>query len=107
MLAFWSDCYLPEVDEAQVQAAFATAPQTAFARHALLSGQAAGEQASPGRTVCSCYGVGENSINAAIRNGYHSAAALGKTLRCGTNCGSCIPELNALLARALLPEASN
>jgi assimilatory nitrate reductase catalytic subunit len=57
--------------------------------------------------VCSCYGVGENAINAAIRNGCHSAAALGKTLRCGTNCGSCIPELNALLAKALLSETAD
>jgi hypothetical protein len=34
-------------------------------------------------------------------------AALGKTLRCGTNCGSCIPELNALLAKALLSETAD
>lgn len=107
MLAFWSDRGVPQIDTAQAEAAFAHAPQTAFARHALLSGQAANTQAAPGRIVCSCYGVGENAINAAIRNGCHSAAALGKTLRCGTNCGSCIPELNALLAKALLSETAD
>ncbi|NGX25516.1 hypothetical protein G7L33_22850, partial [Klebsiella quasipneumoniae] len=26
--------------------------------------------------------------------------ALGARLKCGTNCGSCVPELNALLATA-------
>lgn len=107
MLAFWSDRHLPETDSARVEAAFARAPATAFERYALLSGQAADEQRAPGRTVCSCYGVGENTIQEAIRNGCHSVAALGRTLRCGTNCGSCIPELNALLARALLPEAAD
>jgi len=25
--------------------------------------------------------------------------ALGETLRCGTNCGSCVPELKVLLAQ--------
>ncbi len=61
-----------------------------------------------GRTICSCFGVGENTIRAAIRAGCDSAGKLGDTLRCGTNCGSCIPELKALLAQtASLPEAAN
>jgi assimilatory nitrate reductase catalytic subunit len=34
-------------------------------------------------------------------------AALGAKLRCGTNCGSCIPELKGLLAqRQDIPENS-
>jgi len=107
MLAFWSAKRLPEIGSAWVDAAFAQAPETPFARHALLSGMPAGEQKAPGRTVCSCFSVGENAINAAIASGCDSAAALGKALRCGTNCGSCIPELNALLAKALLPEAAD
>jgi assimilatory nitrate reductase catalytic subunit len=44
--------------------------------------------------------VGENRIRAAIIEGCASAAALGEKLRCGTNCGSCVPELKALLAEA-------
>ncbi|MGI1665720.1 (2Fe-2S)-binding protein, partial [Enterobacter sp. BH2-YP2023] len=32
-----------------------------------------------------------------IAGGCDSAAALGVKLRCGTNCGSCVPELKALL----------
>ncbi|EJC6282389.1 hypothetical protein DM062_20000, partial [Klebsiella pneumoniae] len=48
--------------------------------------------------VCSCFGVGEWSINEAIASGCASVGALGGKLKCGTNCGSCVPELNALLA---------
>ncbi|MGS3572073.1 bacterioferritin-associated ferredoxin, partial [Klebsiella pneumoniae] len=42
--------------------------------------------------------VGEWSINEAIASGCASVGALGGKLKCGTNCGSCVPELNALLA---------
>ena len=41
---------------------------------------------------------GEWSINEAIASGCASVGALGGKLKCGTNCGSCVPELNALLA---------
>ncbi|HBT7117427.1 TPA: hypothetical protein MCI42_001673, partial [Klebsiella pneumoniae] len=34
----------------------------------------------------------------AIASGCASVGALGGKLKCGTNCGSCVPELNALLA---------
>lgn len=58
----------------------------------------AGEDQGP--TVCSCWGVGRNRIIDGIRNqGLDSVAALGATLQCGTNCGSCIPELKVLLAQ--------
>ena len=65
--------------------------------HALLGGrQAQGE--SQGRTICSCFGVGEVAIRRAIEQGCDSPASLGAALKCGTNCGSCIPELKNLLA---------
>lgn len=72
-------------------------PQSAQLRHALLAGKAATEVPAPGRTICSCYNVGENAIRAAIADGCGCTATLGKRLRCGTNCGSCLPELKALL----------
>lgn len=50
-----------------------------------------------GAVVCSCYQVGERQIEAAIADGIDDVAALGEVLQCGTNCGSCIPELRALL----------
>jgi assimilatory nitrate reductase catalytic subunit len=51
--------------------------------------------------VCSCFEVGEQQIARAIRGGAATVRALGETLRCGTNCGSCVPELKALLARSV------
>lgn len=50
--------------------------------------------------VCACFGVGERPILAAIRASAGSSVSdLGAQLRCGTNCGSCIPELRRLLAQ--------
>ncbi|HEY1076669.1 MAG TPA: molybdopterin-dependent oxidoreductase [Fontimonas sp.] len=76
-------------------------------RVGLMVGQPAQPGADPGPLVCSCFGVGRNVICAAIRDGLHSAEALGAKLRCGTNCGSCVPELKSLIAltRAELAEA--
>ncbi|WP_144981949.1 nitrate reductase [Halomonas sp. C22] len=50
-----------------------------------------------GPVVCSCHQVGQASIVKAIHQGDTSLEALGARLACGTQCGSCIPELNALL----------
>lgn len=52
-----------------------------------------------GRIICSCFRVSEEQISVAINYGARSTEALGKALRCGTNCGSCIPELKQLLSR--------
>jgi len=48
-----------------------------------------------GRAVCSCYGVREAEIRAAVAAGA-DLARLQKELRCGTSCGSCLPELKRL-----------
>lgn len=48
------------------------------------------------RIICSCFRVSEDSIREAISAGADSPEALGKKLRCGTNCGSCIPELKQM-----------
>jgi assimilatory nitrate reductase catalytic subunit len=50
-----------------------------------------------GRRICSCFGVGENEIKDAVKSGCDSVEKLGKQLNCGTNCGSCIPELDNLI----------
>ncbi|WP_255701161.1 MULTISPECIES: nitrate reductase [unclassified Microbulbifer] len=47
--------------------------------------------------VCSCMQVSREQIETAIRDGAASVEALGEQLGCGTNCGSCKPELAALL----------
>jgi assimilatory nitrate reductase catalytic subunit len=63
----------------------------------LLAGVPPKGEVDCGKAVCSCFGVGENTIKQAIRKGANSVEAIGKALNAGTNCGSCIPEIRALL----------
>jgi assimilatory nitrate reductase catalytic subunit len=69
-------------------------------RRALLSGKPADPGADQGRTICSCFGVGEKTIIRAIqKEGLDTVAAVGRCLKAGTNCGSCQPELKQILAQ--------
>ena len=74
-------------------------------RFELLAGKPGDNENSPGAIVCACFQVGENQINAEIANGANTVDALGKALKCGTNCGSCIPELSGWLASKGLSRA--
>jgi assimilatory nitrate reductase catalytic subunit len=65
-------------------------------RRAILACRDA-QQPDVGPIVCSCFQVGEKQIQTAIENGAGSVEALGESLRCGTNCGSCLPELKGLV----------
>ncbi len=68
-------------------------------RQHLLSGEPPGGGSDPGPVVCSCFGVGRNTICAAIRaNDLDMPAQITAELRAGGNCGSCIPELRRLIA---------
>ena len=69
-------------------------------RRMLLSGRRFDGGADEGPNVCACFGVPEGRIIAAIATGCTSPAAIGGQLKAGTNCGSCIPELKRLLAKA-------
>lgn len=66
-------------------------------RRHMLSGRRAGGEAACGPQVCACFGVPRDAIVAAIRAGAHDAAKVGETLKAGTNCGSCLPEIRRLL----------
>ncbi|HEY4134848.1 MAG TPA: molybdopterin-dependent oxidoreductase [Alphaproteobacteria bacterium] len=68
-------------------------------RQAILAGRGGATAADPGATVCSCFGVGVNQIGAAAQGGCRTVAAIGASLRAGTNCGSCRSEIQALLNR--------
>ncbi len=68
-------------------------------RAALLSGRPGQAAMDAGRIVCACFGVGEHALRAAIALGADCVEALGIQLKAGRNCGSCVPELKALLAR--------
>ena len=68
-------------------------------RAALLSGAPGANQEDQGRIVCACFGVGENTIRKAVRDrGLTTPEAVGEVLKAGTNCGSCVAELRALIA---------
>ncbi len=53
-----------------------------------------------GQLVCTCREVSEGQIRQAIAAGAGSVDTLGNKLRCGTECGSCVPELKRILARS-------
>ncbi|WP_426110129.1 molybdopterin-dependent oxidoreductase [Massilia sp. PWRC2] len=76
-------------------------------RAGLLSGQAltAGQDAGP--TVCSCFGVGRNTIAAAIaRAQLTTVAAVTACVKAGGNCGSCVPEIRQILQTAAAATAA-
>ena len=52
-----------------------------------------GVPAPRGRTVCNCFDVSEKDISA-----FSDLRSLQQSLKCGTNCGSCLPELRRLVA---------
>jgi assimilatory nitrate reductase catalytic subunit len=68
-------------------------------RRMLLSGKSVDGLANAGPIVCACFGVGRTTICDAIAAGARSAADIGATLKAGTNCGSCIPEMKWLIAQ--------
>ena len=54
---------------------------------------------SRGRIVCNCYDVSEDEIIGDFAAG-HTFDALQQRRKCGTSCGSCMPELKRLAATA-------
>ena len=69
------------------------------ARAFVLAGTPAGAIPNgTGKTICACFGVGLHTLHGAIAaRRLTSVAEIGAVLRAGTNCGSCIPELKAIL----------
>jgi len=85
-------------DRALLSRIFAIDELEAAHRMALLTTGAIVEGEEPGPLVCSCYAVGRNTIQRAIQeHNLTSARQIGACLRAGTNCGSCLPEIKALL----------
>jgi assimilatory nitrate reductase catalytic subunit len=71
------------------------------ARLGLLAGKPVSAADDQGRLVCACFGVGQNRLLRAIKEeGCASVEQIGVRLSAGTGCGSCLPELKALLAEA-------
>jgi assimilatory nitrate reductase catalytic subunit len=63
-----------------------------------------------GRQVCSCFGVTEPAIRdqlaASSGSDEQRLATLQGSLKCGTNCGSCLPELRRMAAAQASTAAS-
>ncbi|TPG27352.1 nitrate reductase [Variovorax guangxiensis] len=89
-------------------------PAQAFGRQLLRPGATAPVRIQArGKVVCSCFGVTETAILTRLpqctSNDRQRLAALQGELKCGTNCGSCLPELRRMLhatSVAAQPEAA-
>ena len=82
-------------------------PAQRFGRQLLRPGaDAPAGVVARGKTICSCFGVSEIAITSQLArcngNDRDRLAALQGTLKCGTNCGSCLPELQRMV-RASAP----
>jgi assimilatory nitrate reductase catalytic subunit len=76
---------------------FAATPLDPLCRGRILAGGAA-TRADRGRIVCACHQVGEAALREAIdREGLTNVADIGRSLRAGTGCGSCLPEIRRML----------
>jgi len=83
------------------------AGQTGASVADVLTGLTPADKPNPGPVLCACFGIGVNTILRAIEaDGLMSVEAIGAALGAGTNCGSCKPELGALLAHAHPREAA-
>jgi assimilatory nitrate reductase catalytic subunit len=76
---------------------FSSQELTNFQRRALLAGREGNAASDPGTIICSCFQVGDKQINSAVEAGITNIDDLGAKLKCGTNCGSCVPELRTLV----------
>ena len=54
--------------------------------------------ACKGKTLCSCMNISETAIRGGIARGL-DLDGLKQELKCGTSCGSCVPEIKRLLAQ--------
>ena len=72
-------------------------------RESLLKG---GDAEDRGGEMCACFGVSCGAVESAIADGAVSLDAVGAETRAGTNCGSCRPEIRALLRSARLRKAA-
>lgn len=71
-------------------------------RIGLVSGVSAQRGPDLGSVVCSCFQVRERTIKDAVEAGADTFEKVGRSCRAGTNCGSCIPEVRALITCATL-----
>jgi len=87
-----------------VRSLFASGVLAERQRRILLSGRSSEGMVETGPVICACFGVGLVAIRDAVAAGKAvSVADIGRTLRAGTNCGSCVPELRGIIERLAQP----
>ncbi|MYM69886.1 molybdopterin-dependent oxidoreductase [Pseudoduganella sp. FT55W] len=75
-------------------------------RVGLLVGMPVEKGADTGPTVCSCFGVGRNTIcNAIIEKDLKTVPEVTACLKAGGNCGSCVPEIKKILVQTRVEAA--
>jgi assimilatory nitrate reductase catalytic subunit len=74
------------------------APVPDAARSKILAGRTYDTIAAEGPKVCACFGVSRDAIRHAVAtHQLGSVQQIGALLRAGSNCGSCVPELEEIL----------
>jgi len=94
-------CIAPELnlpERSWLSSLFSKAELEPSERKVLLTGKPPLGQADVGKIICACFNVGEKTIRAAIKeHGLTTYQQVGQCLKAGSNCGSCVPEIKALL----------
>jgi assimilatory nitrate reductase catalytic subunit len=85
-------------------------PAQAYGRHLLLAGDKPPVATAPAaRQICACHNVSDSAIRGFLAAcGAPVAERLGQlqsALKCGTQCGSCVPELKRLVLATPLRQA--
>jgi assimilatory nitrate reductase catalytic subunit len=81
-----------------IAASLGAASLSSGERRVLLSGRSAQGIADTGPLVCTCFGIGLVAIREAIATRTAgNVEELGRALKAGTNCGSCLPELKRIV----------
>jgi assimilatory nitrate reductase catalytic subunit len=86
-----------------VRARFESGALAEHERRILLSGRSGDGMAETGPLICACFGVKLSAIHEVMAAGVVSVADIGRVLRAGTNCGSCLPELRGIIERGVKP----
>jgi assimilatory nitrate reductase catalytic subunit len=81
-----------------VRSLFASVTLDERERRVLLSGRTGEGIVETGPLICACFGVGLAAIREAVATGSAASVGdIGRLLRAGTNCGSCVPELRGII----------
>jgi assimilatory nitrate reductase catalytic subunit len=76
---------------------------TEIERNSVLTGKPGKGQMDAGKIICACFNVGLNTIVSVIEEQkITTAEEIGTSLKAGTNCGSCIPELSQIINKTIL-----